>query len=184
MYDELLSNFPLATEEVCELLRKLTSVKSEWSWNSNIQRLHDRCQEINHRGCMYGILWSFKVLVLGDICIWHRSWHWFIVDVREHKLWVWGSAEKCGSPSNYICQKKSVPCRAPMQQHWEWGTGYTTWALKVPPSLFCKGSICHHWPHTTSSHNHQGCHAVVTAATVHHVAYKWYNVHILYKPGP
>ena len=41
-----LGKFSLATAEVCEPLRKITSKKSEWMWNSPKQHLYNRAKII------------------------------------------------------------------------------------------------------------------------------------------
>ena len=48
-----LGKFPSGTEDICESLRKLTSTKTEWTWNAkNIQG-----RKINYkRRCIYKIL--------------------------------------------------------------------------------------------------------------------------------
>ena len=103
---------------------------------------------INHKGCICEILWFFKVHLLGDRCIWHRPWHQFIIDGGWHELLAWGSSEQVGSPTNCVCQQNFVQHKVAVQQHWEGSNRHTAWVCKVPTLLFCRGSICHHWPQT------------------------------------
>ena len=41
-----LSKFCPSTGDVCEALRQLTSVKTEWTWNATYQKLFDRAKSI------------------------------------------------------------------------------------------------------------------------------------------
>ena len=41
-----LSKFSASTADFCELLRKLKSVKTEWTWNTTYQKLFDKAESI------------------------------------------------------------------------------------------------------------------------------------------
>ena len=41
-----LNKFSPSTDNVCESLRKLTSSKTEWSWNATYQKLFDKAKSI------------------------------------------------------------------------------------------------------------------------------------------
>ena len=52
-----LSKLSPVTAKVHEPLRKLTLVKSEWSWNEMYQDLYDKGQKVNYKRYMCEILW-------------------------------------------------------------------------------------------------------------------------------
>ena len=41
-----LSKFPPSTADICKALRQLTSVKTEWTWNADYQKLFERAKSI------------------------------------------------------------------------------------------------------------------------------------------
>ena len=51
-----LGKFSSATAEVCEAVRRLKSVKAEWSRNEAYQDLYKKAKKANHERCMCEIL--------------------------------------------------------------------------------------------------------------------------------
>ena len=54
--NELPQQFLPATVEACDPLQRLTSVKSEWTWNRSYQYLFDKAKTMIKEECMYEVL--------------------------------------------------------------------------------------------------------------------------------
>ena len=149
----VLSKFSPVTAGVCEQPRKLTSVKSEQLWNRTYQDLYDKAKRLITKDAYMKFYDTSKPLYIEIDASGVSPWHYFIAGMRGYELWEWGSAEQCSSPPNCVCKKKSVQHRVAENWHWEGSARCATQIHEVPALLFCKGSMCHHWPQANGSHD-------------------------------
>ena len=96
-----------STAEVCESLRKLTSSKTEWTWNSTYQMLFYQAKPILKEDTWIKILWQNPATVCRDGCVWSRTGNCHTTDQKWYKL------------PNCLCKQETVMYRKKIRQYWK-----------------------------------------------------------------
>ena len=82
-----LSKFSPMTAEICELLRRLTSVNAAWTWNRLYQEIYERAKSLAKED-MHEILLCQKAILPGNRHIRGRTGCYTIAGKRQPKLWI------------------------------------------------------------------------------------------------
>ena len=98
-----LSKFSPSTANICKSLRKLTSARTEWTWNASYQKIFEE-GKINHkRRCMYEILWWNKAILDRDWCIWNWTGSCPTTSKKQYKSLQRWSTRQQHNQTHCIC---------------------------------------------------------------------------------
>ena len=132
-----LSKFSPSTADVCEVLRQMTSVKTEWTWNVTSQKLFDKAKSTIKEGECMKFYDETKPL--------HLETDASGVEVGAGLLHTRSGTNSCRdmasdqhTQTHCIFKHVSIRCRKEIKQHRKGSTRYITHLKKVHHYCFAR----------------------------------------------
>ena len=132
-----LSKFSPSTADTCEALRELTSVKREWTWNADYQKLFDKAKsKIKVDTCMKFYDETKPLYLEADAS--GGGLGAGLLQTRNGTRCLSHGTRQQHTQTHHICKQKSIQCRGEIQQYRKRSIRYITWPGKILLLLFCK----------------------------------------------
>ena len=148
-----MSKFPPSMADIYGSFGKLTSARTEWTWNATYQKIFNKAKSIIKDACMQSYDKTKSLYIEMDAS---RVGMGAVQVAPEMKH----QTKAYSDPLYFV--SKSLSSTEKIQQHTKRSSRYTIWTQKVPSLLLCKGGEYNYRLQTASDNIQKRCSNTMT----------------------